>query len=294
MAAHRNDASSTRPRTHRGPLRVAALLLTAALAGTGITVGFASTSAYAADRTATITLTGITSDTYPTGGNTVWVQPGSSLTLKEAPVSVAANKGALGAIGSLLGAVVTALNPVVDLKARVDLSSVQRGVVTLSGNQSVATPGLAKGVYKITWSFTAVTALGNQIALNGNQLKPLGITFNANNTYFGYIVSDTKSPCGGAQCISLQTPQLSVAPSAPVVGQLPTVTVPGQNVHAGRCAELVRPARVEQRTRARRELHRRHQPLRLPGARLQRSLRRRPEGRWQRRPGRRRERRHPR
>ncbi|MHA3705014.1 hypothetical protein ACXR2U_22815, partial [Jatrophihabitans sp. YIM 134969] len=244
MAAKHRDRTGTAGGTRRtgttggGRWRVAALLLVSVLIGTGITVVAAAPSASAADRNATISLTGITSNTYPTGGNTVWVQPGTGLTITEAPISAGANQGLLGTVSGIVTGVLGALFKVVDLQATVDLSSVGKGTVSLGGGgqASVSTPALKKGVYPIAWSFKAIvvnklTQAKTSVALNGNQLNRLGLKLNAKNQYVGYIVSDTKSPCGGAQCISLQTPRLSVAPSAPVVGQLPTVGVPGTTVN---------------------------------------------------------------
>ena len=61
------------------------------------------------------------------------------------------------------------------------------------------------------------------INLDGNQLRNAGVKLNASNQYIGTVVVARTPPQGG---ISVQLPKVKVAPSAPVVGQLPTVTVP--------------------------------------------------------------------
>lgn len=231
-AKHRQGSSTTGPQARRR-WRVPALLLVSALVGTGITFGVAAPTASAADRSATLTATGVVSGTYPTGGNTVWVSPGSTLTLDSKLLKVNLSKSILGDLGGALG---NLLGGLVGLQAKVDLSSVGKGSVTLGtkASSSVTTKSLKKGVYPFTWTFSAVTSgvLGDKtVSLKGNQLSGLGLKLNAKNQYFGYIVSDTKSPCSGASCVSIQTPKLSVAPSVPVVGQLPTVTVPGTTVN---------------------------------------------------------------
>ena len=62
------------------------------------------------------------------------------------------------------------------------------------------------------------------INLDGNQLAKAGIKLNAKNQYVGAVVVATNPPKGG---ISVQLPSVQAAPSAPVVGQLPTVSIPG-------------------------------------------------------------------
>jgi hypothetical protein len=62
---------------------------------------------------------------------------------------------------------------------------------------------------------------------NLNLLKGAGVALNATNQWAGQIVVATHPPTGG---LGIQLPGISVAPNLPVIGQLPTIGVPGVTV----------------------------------------------------------------
>jgi hypothetical protein len=89
------------------------------------------------------------------------------------------------------------------------------------------------GTYNFTWNIQYVLPVLLGCKSNGisnsdlNLLKGIGVALNAQNQWVGQIVVATHPPTGG---IGIQLPGIKVAPSLPVVGQLPTVSVPNIDV----------------------------------------------------------------
>ena len=224
-AKHRQDPSGTTGRTARRRWRVPALLTAAALAGTSLTFGLVSATAHAAapSTEGQLSLTGVTSDRFPTGGNLVWVQPGGSINYSAAPVSIAANQQAIPALVGGLLAKLTGFQAVVH--------GLPGGDVTIGtgGVKSKKVTYTKTGVYKFTYEVKQITLLGAfPIKLDGNELKRRGIpvALNASDSWIGYAYVNKTAP---KSRFSIQTPTLTTAPEVGPV-QLPTVTVPGTTV----------------------------------------------------------------
>ena len=111
---------------------------------------------------------------------------------------------------------------------KIDFSHLPGGAkdTVLSGNKTKTFSFPKTGTYNFTWSAERLDLLRGvvPIALDGNQLAAAGVKLNASNEYVGKVVVAANPPKGG---ISVQLPGVSVAPSLPVVGQLPTIGVPG-------------------------------------------------------------------
>lgn len=174
---------------------------------------------------AQLSLSGVVTATSPLGGSTVGVHPGDSVTF-QASLTPTAGLDALG-LGALVDALNTAggITEVADFSqlpgaSKLDTATTKASAYALSGTKSATFTFPTAGTYHFTW--TARNLLG-VISLDGNQLAAAGIKLNAQNQYVGEIVVADNPPQGG---ISLQLPGVSVAPSLPVVGQLPTVGVP--------------------------------------------------------------------
>lgn len=206
----------------RTGLRWAAGAVGIGLAGT---ILLAMTPANASPQTvnAQLSLTGIATKNDPTGGSVIGIHPGDSVDFKAA----AAPTAGLEALG--LDSLLKSLGTIVSYQVTVDFSNLPGGKAntTLKGNTDAKFTFAQAGTYNFTWSAKAVNVLGLPIKLDGNQLKDAGVKLNASNEYVGKVVVAKKPPSGG---ISVQLPGVSVAPSAPVVGQLPTVGVPGVNL----------------------------------------------------------------
>jgi len=180
-----------------------------------------------ADSTTTnaqLSLSGVVTASSPVGGSVIGIHPGDSVTFK-ASTAPTAGLDQLG-LGSLVDGV---LNTLARYQVTVDFHNLPGGAANtkLSGSSSKTFAFPTAGTYDFTWSAQNITVLGAvPINLDGNQLAAAGIKLNANNQYVGSVVVAADPPKGG---ISIQLPGVSVAPSVPVVGQLPTVGVPGIN-----------------------------------------------------------------
>ena len=92
-------------------------------------------------------------------------------------------------------------------------------------------PSRTAGTYNFTWNIQYVLPGLLGCKANGlsngdlNLLKGAGVALNASEQWVGQVVAAADPPKGG---IGLQLPGIKIAPSLPVVGQLPTlgVTIP--------------------------------------------------------------------
>lgn len=174
---------------------------------------------------AQLSLSGVATASSPTGGTTVGIHPGDSVTIS---ASTAPTQGleALGLDG-LLGGL---LNGIAGFQVTADFSHLPDGKASTVLKSSTATTFTfpKAGTYDFTWTAQRVTLLGLvPIDLNGNQLAAAGIKLNADSEYVGQIVVAADPPKGG---VSVQLPKVQASPSIPVVGNLPTVTVPRVSV----------------------------------------------------------------
>jgi hypothetical protein len=212
--------SSSVPRGRRALFSAVAAVTVAGLGA--LTLAFAPTASASTTTKAQLSLSGVATQSSPTGGSTVGIHPGDSVsfTASSAPT---AGLDALG-LSDLVSGV---LNLLATYQVQVDFSGLPGGAknTVLRGNTAKTFTFPKVGTYNFTWSAQSVGLLGVvPINLDGNQLKQAGIALNASNQYVGKIVVATDPPKGG---ISVQLPSVKVAPSLPVVGQLPTVSAPG-------------------------------------------------------------------
>lgn len=173
---------------------------------------------------AQLSLSGVATADNPTGGTSVAVHPGDSVrfTAASAPTAGLSSLG----LGSLAAAAQAALGSLARYQVSADFSGLPGGSAhtTLSGATAATFTFPRAGTYTFTWSAQSVSLLGTQaIQLDGNQLAAAGITLNAHNQYVGRVTVATNPPSGG---LSAQLPGLGLSPSAPVVGQLPGISVP--------------------------------------------------------------------
>lgn len=180
---------------------------------------------------AQLSLSGLASADNPLGGTQIGVHPGDKVTFSAAGAPTAG----LDKLG--LGGLVNGLLSLgAKFQVTADFSKLPGGKknTVLSGSTTKSFSFPNKGTYNFTWTaqkVTVVPLLGTKkvtaIALDGNQLARAGVKLSASNQYVGKVVAATNPPAGG---LSLQLPTVKVAPSAPVVGQLPTVSIPGLNL----------------------------------------------------------------
>ena len=188
---------------------------------------------------AQLTATGVATGTSPTGGTVVGVHPGDSVRFAG---RLAPTAGVPAGLGGLVDGL---LNVAGSVRVVANFSALPGGrantVLQGSTTKQFSFPRL--GRYNFTYKLQRVTVklidlgglLGGtkrqttitDINLDGNQLRKAGVKLNASNQYIGTVVVARRPPQGG---ISVQLPKVKVAPSAPVVGQLPTVTVPRVSV----------------------------------------------------------------
>jgi hypothetical protein len=228
----RHEASSgRRPRLRwlvglAGGAVVGATLLAFSPAGAASTVN------------AQLSLTGVATSTSVLGGSEIGVHPGDTVVFKASAVPTAGleNIPTLGSVlTDLLSAALGQYQVVVSFGGSFPGGA---QTVTLGGPTTGKCAGLAsksftfpdKGSYAFTWKVQYVlpTLLG--CIKNGvsdadlNLLETAGVALNATNSWVGKVVVADNPPPGG---ISIQLPGVSVAPSVPVLGQLPTIGVPG-------------------------------------------------------------------
>ncbi len=175
---------------------------------------------------AQLSLSGLADANNPTGGSQIGVHPGDKVNFK-ASTAPTAGLDKLG-LGGLVGGL---LDSGAKFQVTADFSGLPGGHANtkLVGSTTAAFRFGSTGTYHFTWTAQKIVVgvLGTSIVpinLNGNQLANAGVKLNAKNQYVGSVVVATNPPKGG---ISVQLPSGQVAPSAPVVGQLPTVSIPG-------------------------------------------------------------------
>lgn len=207
----------------RTGLRWAAGFVGVGLAG-AIVLAIAPANASPTTVDAQLSLSGVTTKSNPTGGSVIGIHPGDKVSFK-ASAAPTAGLQQLG-LGDLLGSL---LNGIAGYQVKVDFSHLPGGAkgTVLKGSTAKTFTFAHTGTYPFTWEAERVSLLNVvPINLDGNQLKAAGIKLNASNQYVGKVVVAKNPPKGG---IGVQLPSIKAAPSLPVVGQLPTISVPGVN-----------------------------------------------------------------
>ncbi|UQX88524.1 hypothetical protein M6D93_00625 [Jatrophihabitans telluris] len=180
---------------------------------------------------AQLSLSGVVTADSPTGGSVIGIHPGDAVnfTASTAPTAGLKKLGLDGLLGGLV-------NGVAGYQVKVHFgggfgASSNKDVVLKSGSGANAARFAfpSKGTFSFSWTAQSVTVglLGTTVTninLDGNALKQAGVALNASNQYVGKVVVADSPPAGG---IAVQLPSVSASPSAPVVGQLPGVGVPG-------------------------------------------------------------------
>lgn len=198
------------------------LVAIAGLLAAALTViGF--TPAGAAGRTVNtqLSLSGLANADNPLGGSVIEVHPGDRVVFRaaSAPTAGLDQRGLGGLVGNLLDSAAS-------FQVTADFHRLPggRANTVLSGSAAAGFTFPSRGTYNFTWTAQNVTLLGAvPINLDGNQLAQAGIKLNASNQYVGQVVV-TNTPHGG---LGIQLPGVSVAPSVPVLGQLPRIGIPG-------------------------------------------------------------------
>ena len=189
---------------------------------------FASGAAGAATTTvnAQLSLSGLADANNPVGGSQIGVHPGDRVSFKASsrPTAGLEKLGLSGLLGGLL-------DGIAGYQVVVDFSGLPGGHANtvLSGGHRPSRSRFPSDRAPITSPGPprrrrTCSAASVPINLDGNQLAKAGVKLNAKNQYVGTVVVATNPPKGG---LSVQLPSVQVAPSAPVVGQLPTVSIPG-------------------------------------------------------------------
>lgn len=187
--------------------------------------------------TAQLSLSGVADKANILGGTTIGVHPGDTVDFKASALPTAGldNIPLLGGlVNQLLSPLLGQYQVVVSFSA--DFPGGAR-TVTVGGPTSGACKGTPDvpvtfpqaGTYTFSWKVQYVLPVLLGCSKSGvsssdlNLLKQAGVALNASNQWTGKIVVADNPPAGG---ISIQLPGVSVAPSLPVVGQLPTVGLP--------------------------------------------------------------------
>jgi hypothetical protein len=212
-----------------------------AVAGAAV-LAMAPAQASTAKVDAQLSLSGVATSANVLGGTTIGIHPGDIVDFKASPLPTAGldNIPALGPVlnqllGSLLGSqfqVVVSLPASFPGGARtITLGGPAKGVCAGAKDLPVTFPDA--GTYPFTWTVQYVLPglLGCSATspnnTNLNLLRSAGIALNATNQWTGQIVVSDNPPKGG---LSVQLPGLGAAPSLPVVGQLPTLSLPPVNL----------------------------------------------------------------
>ena len=207
-----------------------------ALAG-AITLATTSASAGSTTVNAELSFSGIATTATILGGAQIGIHPGDTVNFVPSTIPTAGltNIPGLGnALDTLLQTILgkgTGYQITMHLPATFPggKRDVTLGACSKQKNLPVTFP--TKGDYTFTWSAVAISPLcllpANIGSLAGNQLKSAGVALNATNQWVANIHVATNAVAGG---ISIQLPGVSIAPSLPVLGQLPTVGLPGLNL----------------------------------------------------------------
>lgn len=226
---------------HPRPARLLAGVAALAAAAAAILLGVTPAQAVPKHVDAQLALSGVASSDNPVGGSQLGIRPGGSVTFRAAGVPTV-GLAKLG-LGDLVGTVDNLLGGATSFQVKANFAGLPggRNGTILKGSKRATFRFPHTGTYHFTWSVQKVTVLsgllGSQtkvstINLNGNELRQAGIKLNAKNQYVGSVVVKKKPPQGG---ISIQLPSVGAHPSAPGVGRLPSVGVPGvrlPTVHA--------------------------------------------------------------
>jgi len=228
----------------RTPIRLRWLAgaLVAAVAGS---VAFAVTSPAGADATtvkAQLSLSGVATKADVLGGSTVGVHPGDTVDFQASALPTAGLDN-IPALGTLLDSLLSKLTST-SFQVVVTFGADFPGgaqTVTLGGPTSGKCAGKPDlpvtfpkaGTYNFSWTVQYVLPNLLGCAKNGlsstqlNQLSAAGVKLNASNQWVGQVKVGDNVGGGG---ISVQLPGVSVAPSVPVLGQLPTVGISNINL----------------------------------------------------------------
>jgi hypothetical protein len=188
---------------------------------------------------AQLSLTGVATKANILGGSSIGVHPGDTVVFKASPAPTA-GLADVPSLGPVLNATLSTLlgsqyQVLVTFPASfpggaktITLGGPTKGVCKGVPSKSVTFPN--KGTFAFTWKVQYVVPALLGCSKNGvsdanlNLLGKAGVKINASNSWVGKIIVANNPPPGG---ISIQLPGVSVAPSLPVVGQLPTIGVPG-------------------------------------------------------------------
>lgn len=200
---------------------IAGSLSAGIVAATAALFAFAPAGASGATTDAQLSLSGVATKGNILGGTTVGIHPGDTVDFKASATPTAGldNIGLGGLVSGLLGTLAS-------FQVTADLSGLPGGGAhtVLTSASNLAFTFNNAGTYKFTWTAQRVTLLGVvPIELDGNALRGAGIALNASNQYTGQIVVAANPPPPG---IAIQLPSLGAAPSLPVVGQLPKLSLP--------------------------------------------------------------------
>lgn len=215
------------------PARLLAAVAALAAATAAVLLGALPAQAAPKHVDAQLALSGVASADNPAGGSQLGIRPGGSVTFSAAGVPTV-GLAKLG-LSDLVGTVDNLLGGAASFQVRANFAGLPggRNGTVLKGDKHARFSFPKAGTYHFTWSVQKVTVvsglLGSQtkvttINLNGNELRQAGIKLNAKNQYVGSVVVKKKPPQGG---ISIQLPSVGAHPSAPGVGNLPSVGVPG-------------------------------------------------------------------
>ena len=207
-----------------------------AIAG-AITLATASASAGTKTVEAELSFSGIATSANILGGAQIGVHPGDTVNFVPSTIPTA-GLGSIPGLGSALDSLLqTILGKATGYQVTLHLPATFPGGarnVTLGACSKIKNLPVTfsnKGDYTFTWSAVAISPLcllpANVGSLAGNQLKSAGVALNATNEWVANIHVATDAVAGG---ISIQLPGVSIAPSLPGIGQLPTIGVPGLNL----------------------------------------------------------------
>lgn len=223
-----------------GRLRWFGAAVAAAIVGVAIfTTTTTAANASSTTTEAQLSLSGVATKSSVLGGSLIGIHPGDTVDFVSSGLPTAGldNIPALGKLvqnllSPLLGQFQVVLHTGANFpggKRDVTLGGPTSG--PCKGAKDLAITFPSAGTYNFTWNIQYVLPglLGCQT--NGlsnsdlNLLKGAGVALNASEQWVGQVVAATDPPKGG---IGLQLPGIKIAPSLPVVGQLPTIglTIP--------------------------------------------------------------------
>lgn len=212
-------------------------------AGAAVAIAVAPAQADTATVDAQLSLSGVATQGNILGGTTIGVKPGTTVRFQASALPTAGLDN-IPTLGPLLRNLLDTLTGSQFQVVASFPASFPGGARTLAlggpktgpcaGTQVLPITFNSVGTYGFSWKvqYVAPGLLGGCKAnsLNNsdlNLLKGAGVALNATNQWVGQIVVATDPPPPG---ISVQLPGIGVQPSLPVVGNLPTISVPNINV----------------------------------------------------------------